>query len=407
METKPGARARSGVHAAEFDPRSPDFLADPYPYYARWQEEEPLFLLPATGDWWATRHHDAAQVLTDPRFVKGASGPRQPPPEYAHLPPLEPSMLERDPPDHTRLRGLVNRAFTPRVVEGLRPRIAEIARELLEPFTGRARIDLMADFAFPLPAIVIAELLGVPAQDRERFKEWSRRIVLLLDPTQPEEARQEGAAAEIELADYFHHLIALRRTEPRGDLIGALLAVEERGDRLSPGELLSMCNLLLIAGHETTTNLIGGGTLALLRDPEQWHLLQKRPDLLPRAVEELLRFEPPVQLDGRLAAEDVEMGGQTIRAGQWVLAVIGAANRDPGVFAEPGRLDVTRAPNPHLSFGRGIHFCLGAPLARLEAQIAFGALVRQLPGIALDAERPPRRNRNIVIRGLASLPLRL
>lgn len=401
MGTVPSSPHRPGG----FDPRSAEFLADPYPFYARLRATAPLVLVEATEHWWATRHADAALVLSDPRFVKPPAGPRQPPPAYAHLPALEPSMLDANPPDHTRLRGLVNRAFTPRVVEGLRPRIAALAAELLAPLPRSGPLDLMPAFAFPLPAIVIAELLGVPPVDRERFKEWSRRIVLLLDPTQPQEVARDGALAELELADYFQQLIGRRRQEPRDDLIGALLQVEEHGQRLSPGELLSMCQLLLVAGHETTTNLIGGGTLTLLRHREQWELLRRRPELMPTAVEELLRFEPPVQLDARIAAAAVEIGGQTVQAGECVVAAIAAANRDPEVFPDPDTLDITRERNPHLSFGRGIHFCLGAPLARLEAQIAFSALLAARPELRLDPDRPPRRQPNIVIRGLASLPL--
>ena len=392
--------------ALDFDPRRPDFVVDPYPFYDRLQREAPLQLLPATGDWWATRYQDALAVLTDPRFIKGPPARLELPAAYAHLPPLQSSLLMRDPPDHTRLRGLVGRAFTPRVVEGLRPRIGAIAADLLDQVTGRGHMDLMADFAFHLPAIVIAEMLGVPLGDRDRFKEWSRRIVLLLDPTQPEEARQAGWKAQLALLDYFHQLVGARRRHPQDDLIGALLAAEAEGERLNAGEVLTMCTLLLTAGHETTTNLIGGGTLALLRHPEQLRLLRAQPELLPSAVEELLRFEPPVHLDGRVAAVDVELGGQTIAAGQCVLAVIGAANRDPAFFRDPQRLDITRARNPHLSFGRGIHFCLGAPLARLETQIAFGELLRRLPDLALDLDAPPEWNPNIVIRGLTTLPVR-
>ncbi len=410
LDTAPRIVARSAVPADALDPRAPAFVADPHPFYRRLRAAGPVHYLEATGDWWAVSHHEAVQVLSDARFVKGPRQLPQPaelPPAFAHLPPLQPSMLMRDPPDHTRLRTLVNRAFTPRVVEDLGPHIEAIADDLIDRLDGLDRADLMAEFAFQLPAVVIAEMLGVPLQDRERFKAWSQRIIHLLDGTQPESVRREAWQAQLALLDYFHHLVARRRVEQRDDLIGALLVAEEQGDRLSAGEVLSMCSLLLIAGHETTTNLIGAGTLCLLQHPEPLALLRARPDLLPGAVEELLRFVSPVQLDGRVAAEDVELGGQRIQAGQWVLAAIGSANRDETVFADADRLDVSRVRNPHLAFGRGIHFCLGAPLARLEARIAFAALLRRHPGLALDEASPPEWNRNVVVRGLARLPVRL
>lgn len=436
------------VPAEEFDPRAPGFIADPYPAYARLRARDPLPFVEATGDWWALRHADCVRVLSEECFVKGPRTEPELPPAFAHLPRLGASMLASDPPDHTRLRALVNRAFTPRVVEHLRPRIQAIADTLLDAITaGGPRtttpgssaevgseagsppgakaasdpgaeagadvgsdaglaLELMEGFAFPLPAIVIAEMLGVPPADRERFQAWSRRVVQLLDGTQPEEARRDGWRAHLELLDYFDRLIRERRHGGRGNLIAELVAAEEAGDRLSAGEVLRMCSLLLTAGHETTTHLIGVGTLTLLQHPAQWRLLREHPELAPNAVEELLRFSPPVQIDGRVAAVDVELGGRRIAAGQWVLTIIGAANRDPEVFAHPERLDLTRTRNPHLAFGRGIHFCLGAPLARLEAHIAFTALSRRLPGLRLDATAMPQWGTNTVIRGLRSLPLR-
>jgi pimeloyl-[acyl-carrier protein] synthase len=395
---------------AEFDPRSQAFADDPFPHYAALRAGGAVHWVEAGGEWWAVRHAEVAQVLSDHRFVKGPTQPFEPPPPYRHLPPLQPSMLMRDPPDHTRLRGLVSRAFTPRMVEGLAPRIARLAEELLRPFAGAAaRLDLVPAYALPLPATVIAELLGVPVEDRERFQEWSRRIIALLDGTQPEEVRRAGQGAQLELLDYLHAFAGRRRagaaTGYGADLIGALLAAEADGDRLSPGEFLTMCSLLLIAGHETTTNLIAVGTLRLLENPEQLELLRRRPDRMPSAVEELLRFVSPVHLDGRLAAEDVDLGGRRVSAGQWVITALASANRDEAVFADPDRLDLGRQRNPHLAFGRGIHFCLGAPLARLEARIAFETLLRLLPHLALDPDAPPVWRTNLVIRGLNSLPL--
>lgn len=382
-------------------PIAPGFVEDPYPYYARLRAVGPMHQPRPGGPWWAVDHASAIQVLTDHRMIKGTpDGPPLAPAGHEHLPPLQPSMLMRNPPDHTRLRGLVNRAFTPAAVAGLRPRIERIASDLLDQSAPRGRMDLIADFAGPLPAIVIAELLGVPLEDRTQFQKWSGRLVLLLDPSQPEPVRRDAAGARLELLEYFHALLAERRMAPRPGLLGDLVLAEEAGDRLSAGEVLSTAMVLLTAGHETTTHLIGTGTLTLLRWPDQLERLRREPDLIPRAVEELLRFEPPVHLDGRVAAEDVEIGGQRVRAGEQVMAALASANRDGQVFDDPERLDVARHPNPHLAFGRGIHFCLGAPLARLEGQIAFGALLQRLPRLEADPTAPPEWNGNLAIRGL-------
>jgi cytochrome P450 len=393
------------------DVRSPAFVADPYPHYARLRAQGPMHRPEPDGDWWAVGHGAAVEVLSDRHMVKGRGGAQEmpPPPGHEHLPPLRPSMLMRDPPDHTRLRGLVNRAFTPGAVAALRPRIEALADELLDAAEsrGRGRMDLIGDFAGPLPAIVIAELLGVPPGDRPRFQEWSRDVVLLLDSTQPEEVRVAGMAARVALLEYFHALLRERRRSPGGGgLIADLLEAEEAGDRLTPGEVLTMCMLLLTAGHETTTHLIGTGTRALLRQRDQWTRLLWQPELVPDAVEELLRFEPPVHLDGRVASEDVEIAGHTVREGEWVLAVIGSANRDETVWPDPERLDVGRRPNPHLAFGRGIHFCLGAPLARMEGQIALAALLRRFPRLEPDPALPAEWNRNLVIRGMRRFGVR-
>ena len=401
------ASSRSAYPAEAFDPRCAEFAADPHPFYARLRAAGPVHFIEAVGDWWAVDHAECLAVLGDGRFIKGPASPPEPPPQFAHLPPLQPSMLFRDPPDHTRLRSLVTTAFTPQVIARLAPRIQALSDELIDDWLAGAASDLMAAFAFPLPATVIAEMLGVPRQDRERFKDWSARFIHMLDGTQPEEVRRDAVTARFQLLDYFHGLAAERRRAPTDDLIGRLVAAEEQGDRLSAGEVLDMCALLLAAGHETTTNLIGAGVLALLRAPGGWAWLRGRPDLLPAVVEELLRYCCPVQLDGRIAAEDLELGGQRIAAGESVVAVLASANRDEAVFPHGDRLDFARPRNPHLAFGRGIHFCLGAPLARLEARLALETLLRRLPGLALDGDRAPVWNRNLVIRGLAELPVRL
>lgn len=375
MSQEPAAR----LNLAQFDPSERSFQMDPYPYYARLVRESPMHRIASTGAYWATRHDLVLTLFQDKRF--SAKPPNASPADRLTL-------LEYDPPDHTRLRSLVSKAFTPRVIEGLRPHIGEIAERLLARVQAKGQMDLVEEFAFPLPAMVIAEMMGVPWEDQEQFAGWSRQFVLGSDAYQTEEIRVASQAAFQSLLQYFAGLIARRRAAPhRDDLIGNLIAAEEAGDRLSPRELVSMCILLLIAGHETTANLIANGTLNLLRHPDQLALLRARPELMESAVEELLRFESPVQRRGRWALEDLELGGVTIKQGQYVAGVISAANRDPAVFPDPDRLDITRAPNPHLAFGRGIHFCLGAPLARLEGQIAFQALLT-LPDLALETSEP-------------------
>jgi pimeloyl-[acyl-carrier protein] synthase len=399
---------RATPGAVDFDPRSPAFVADPAPAYHLLRREAPVLYVPATESWWLTRYDDVLLALQDRRLGKEplAPGGRPVTPVAAvGGASLPPSMLFRDPPEHTRLRALVNRAFTPRVVEALRPHIQEVADRLLDGVAPQGRMDVMADFAVPLPAIVIAELLGVPPADRERFKAWSTDLALALDATQPPPARAAAAAAGEALARYFADLIAARQGQPRDDLISGLLAAEEQGDRLSRGELLSMCVLLLVAGHETTTNLIGGGTLALLRHPEQLHRLRRQPQLLPAAVEELLRYVSPVQRVGRIVREPLAIGGTPLPAGAIVAPVLAAANRDPGVFAEPDRLDLGRPDNRHLAFGRGIHFCLGAPLARLEGQIAFATLLARCPDLELVTPDPVWSS-NTSLRSVTALPVR-
>src|SRR5262249_25184907 len=314
------------------------------------------------------------------------------------------SVLVSDPPAHPRLRTLVQKAFTPRIVEQLRPRIHAIVDDLLDhAFARGPEFDLIADLAYPLPVIVIAELLGVPAEDRATFHGWSATLAASLDPLVSSDLMDRAWVSRDALHAYLRGIIAERRREPRSDLISALVAVEERGDTLREPELAVMCTLLLIAGHETTVNLIGNGTLALLKHPDQLSRLREAPTLISSAVEELLRFDSPVQMTGRLVTEDVQLGGKAIGAGEFVLPLLGAANHDPSQFSEPHQLDITRNPNPHVAFGRGIHFCLGAPLARVEGQIAIGSLVRRCPNLRLNGT--PKRRDQITLRGLESLPV--
>jgi cytochrome P450 len=389
-----------------FNPMDPEFLADPYPTYHRLRAEDPVHLSPL-GFWVLTRYEDVVAVLRDGRLAKEAviafvAARFGIAPGTIGL-----SMLDRDPPDHTRLRSLVSKVFTPRVVEGLRPHIQEIVDGLLQRVAGAGSMDLIEAFAYPLPVMVICELLGVPLEDHERFKGWSLDMARGLDaimlPVDSEVARRSGAARHA-LSGYFRGLIAERRASPRGDLLSALIAAEEAGDKLSEDELLASCILLLVAGHETTVNLIGNGTLALLRHPEQLRRLREDPGLITSAVEELLRYDGPVQRTARMPSTDVTIGGRTISKGEMVMPFIGAADRDPAQFPDPDRLDITRSDNRHIAFGLGIHFCLGAPLARAEGQIAINTLVQRLPTLALATGRPEYRQ-SLTLRGLKALPV--
>jgi cytochrome P450 len=397
--------------ALEFNPFLPEVHADPYPLYRRLRAEDPVHA-GGPGLWLLTRYADVAAVLRDPRMsrdprsstqfrlVRGASAGADPWQDEA------PSMLFVDPPDHTRLRTLVNKAFTPPAIARLRARVEELVAELLDRVAEVGEMDVVDQLAYPLPVTVICELFGVPPGDRARFRAWSGALVHLLDPVLAEDVMQRALEARAGLRGYLRELIAGRRADPGDDLLGALVAAEDAGHRLSEPELVSMCVLLLVAGHETTVNLIANGTLALLRNPGELARLAADPALAPSAVEELLRYDSPVQLTSRHALTDLEIGGRRVREGETVIAAIGAANRDPAQFPDPDRLDLGRAPNRHVAFGGGIHFCLGAPLARMEAQAALTALLRRFPGLA-PGTSPPAWRDTVTLRGLATLPVRL
>jgi cytochrome P450 len=395
------------VVSLSFNPMDPEFVADPYPTYRRLRSEDPVHHSPL-GFWVLTRYDDVVAALRDPRLAKEAIASFV----AARLgttasPVTALSMLDRDPPDHTRLRGLVNKAFTPRVVETLRPRIQAIVDGLLARVKNFGRMDLIEDFAYPIPVVVICEMLGVPVEDHERFKGWGVDLARGLDAVLlPADSGvvERSLAARRALADYFRELITKRRASPRGDLLSALIAAEEAGDTLTEDELLATCILLLIAGHETTVNLIGNGTLALLRHPDQLSRLRQGPGLIGTAVEELLRFDGPVQRTARIPSVDMTIAGQKIAAGEMVMPFIAAADRDPAQFPDPDRLDIGRTENRHIAFGWGIHFCLGAPLARVEGQIAINTLVRTLPKLALATDRPDYRQ-SLTLRGLRTLPV--
>jgi cytochrome P450 PksS len=320
--------------------------------------------------------------------------------------PLERNMLDVDPPDHARLRALVQKAFTPRVVEQMRDRVRVLTEELLDRALDRGRIDLVRDYALPIPTTIIAEMLGVPVEDRHKFHRWSGAIV----QSEPSGWRMIPALPHVVLfLRYIRRLVRARRAEPRDDLVSALVRAEEAGDQLNEDELLAMVFLLLIAGHETTVNLIGNGALALIEHPAEMDRLRGEPGLVPGAVEELLRHSGPLAMaTERFAREDVEIAGVTIPRGSTVYAALASANRDERQFANPDAVDVTREPNRHLAFGLGIHFCLGAPLARLEAQVAFESLLRRTSALSLIAAPDALRwRRGLVLRGLASLPVSL
>jgi cytochrome P450 len=402
--------------AAGFPP--PQLLQDPYPFYKMLRNTNPVFRVPvgdadSPGLWILTRHRDVQAVLKDARFsvdrrraaiveqfkdrlpIAAALG------EEGGLR----SMLLMDPPDHTRVRGLVSKAFTPRRVAELRPRIEAIVTTLLDSIEGGGAFDLIDKIAAPLPAIVIAELLGVPAEDHRQFKEWSSALVSAIGSANPLDARAQFEGALGQLLDYLRGIIAERRKAPQDDLISAMLEAQEERDALSDAELLATSNLLLIAGHETTTNLIGNGTLALLRNPEQFARLQGDRSLMRSAIDELLRYDSPVQATARVALEPVALDGATLPTGAMAMTGIGAANRDPEEFDDPDRLDLGRTNNHHLSFGFGAHFCLGAPLARLEAEVAFDALLDRFPKLELASETLTYRP-SPVLRGLMALPVR-
>lgn len=383
---------------------SPEHKANPFPFYKQLRTESPVHrvVLPhGQPAWLVTRYDDVAMVLKDQRFAKSNSPAKQPwVPSFVK--PLMRNMLDLDEPDHTRLRAIVSKAFTPARVEQMRDRIQTLTDDLLKSPQGR-QFDLIRDYALPIPTTIIAEMLGVPPEDHRKFNRWSKAIV---------SANPSGWQLLLVIPQvwmflqYIRKLVRARRAVPKDDLLGALVQAEEAGQQLSEDELLAMVFLLLVAGHETTVNLIGNGMLALLEHPDQMERLRSNPSLIRLAIEELLRYGSPLETaTERYAREDVTIAGVTIPRGSLVFAVIASANRDEQHFTEPDRLDITREPNKHLSFGLGPHYCLGAPLARLEGQIAITTLLRQ--AVRLVAPDKLRWRRGLVLRGLESLPLEI
>lgn len=391
-----------------FDPYDRTFRADPYPTYARLRSEEPVSRTDA-GSWVLAGYHDCSAALRDPRFHNRGPGETRAMRQAFTPPPLQVlghSMLFMDPPDHTRLRTLVNVAFSRRAVEDLRPMVSEIVGELADAAAERSEVDLVGELAYPLPVRVICELLRIPEGDRDVFGEHSRHLAGVVDIVPDTDTLLLGTQAAEWFIDYFEHLIPERRRAPGDDLLSALIAAEDSGDRLTHEELIATSVQLLFAGHETTQNLIGNGLYALLRHRDQWERLCADPSLVRSAVEELLRYDGPAQLAGRWTATDVELGGAVIPAGEQVITLIGSANRDPDAFPDPDRLDIARADNPHLTFGAGHHFCLGAPLARLEGRVALEALARRFPDMELATDEV-RYRRTYVLRGVEALPVHL
>ena len=392
-----------------FDPLDPAFIADPYPFYHRLREAAPVFKT-EQGFWLLTRYDDVAFSLRDKRFGKDFAGnihrrygvDRMNEPVIANL---AKTMLVLDPPDHTRLRSLVTKAFTARRVADMRPRIRKLVDQQLDRVAGKGAMDVIRDLAHRLPVIVICDMLGIPEEHRDAFLVGSNVSGRVLDPVPMTREELDQANIGTQMGNnYFDQLCELRRKDPQDDLTTELVRAEEAGDRLSTEELRANIGLLFGAGHETTTNLIGNGLLALHRAPEQWQRIKDDPALIPNAVEELLRFDSSVQMTGRVTNTEVEVGGVTLPAGESVITLLGAANRDPAHYADPDKLDVGRQNVRPMSCGGGIHHCLGAQLARLEAELVFTALVERLPTLELPEKATPAWRRTFTLRGLHKLP---
>lgn len=395
---------QSGV---TYNPLSPRVYLNPYPTYAVLRRHNPVHWSPLMDSWVISRYEHVDMILRD--YKRFSSDPRtrqrrrRSRNDEVEAPGGQ-NMLFLDPPEHTRLRALVSKAFSPQAVAALTPRIQAIVDTLLDQIPAAETFDLIETLAYPLPVIVMAELLGIPATDRAQFKYWSDRRARLLEPTMTRAELHEANRAAHAMDAYFREVIAQRRIAPQDDLISSLVAAEEEGEKLTLDEVLVMLRLLLIAGNETTTNLIGNGLLALLQHPEQLQRLRETPALMEQAIEELLRYDTPVQVDGRNVREDAEIGGRHLAKGQGIVLLLGAANHDPEVFSRPEQLDLTRRDASHVAFGRGVHHCLGAPLARAEARLAFTTLLQRFPLLALQTQTPAFKD-NVVLRGLRALPL--
>ncbi|MER6428470.1 cytochrome P450 [Streptomyces sp900105245] len=395
-----------------FDPWDPAFLADPYPAYAELRAHGRVIRYEPTDQWLVPHHADVSALLRDRRlgrtyqhrFSHEDFGRTAPPPAHEPFHTLnDHGMLDLEPPDHTRIRRLVSTAFTPRTVDRLRPYVHGLANELVAALVADGGGDLLTDVAEPLPVAVIAEMLGIPEADRAQLRPWSAAICGMYELNPPQDTAARAVRASAEFSDYLRELIAARREKPGEDLISGLIAAHDEGDRLTEQEMISTAVLLLNAGHEATVNATVNGWWALFRNPGQLAALRADHSLVPSAIEELMRYDTPLQLFERWVLDDIEIDGTVIPRGAEIAMLFGSANHDPAVFADPGRLDLTRADNPHISFSAGIHYCIGAPLARIELAASMTALLERAPTLALAGD--PRRKPNFVIRGLEGLPV--
>lgn len=395
---------------AAFDPWDPDFLADPYPAYAELRARGRVQYFEPTNQWLVPHHADVSALLRDRRlgrtyqhrFTHEDFGRTAPPSEHEPFHTLnDHGMLDLEPPDHTRIRRLVSKAFTPRTVERLKPYVAKLAGELVDGLVEAGGGDLLKDVAEPLPVAVIAEMLGIPEADRAPLRPWSADICGMYELNPSEETAARAVRASVEFSEYLLELIAERRAEPGDDLISGLIEAHDEGDRLTEQEMISTAVLLLNAGHEATVNATVNGWYALFRNPAQLAALRADHSLVSTAIEELMRYDTPLQLFERWVLDEVEIDGTTIPRGAEIAMLFGSANHDPAVFRDPGHLDLTRGDNPHISFSAGIHYCIGAPLARIELAASMTALLERAPTLTLTAE--PRRKPNFVIRGLEGL----
>ncbi|MGW2599090.1 cytochrome P450 [Streptomyces klenkii] len=393
-----------------FDPWSPQFVADPYPGYARLRAAGRAHWFEPSGQWLVPHYEDVRALLRDRRlgrtylhrFSHEEFGRTAPPAAHEPFHVLNGhGLLDLEPPDHTRIRRLVSKAFTPRTVENLAPVVARLAGELVDDLLAAGGGDLIGAVAEPLPVAVIAEMLGIPAADRKLLRPWSAAICGMYELNPDEETARSAVRASLDFSAYLRELIADRRSRPGDDLISALVLAHDEGERLTEQEMVSTCVLLLNAGHEATVNTTGNGWWALFRNPGELAALRADPGLLPGAIEELMRYDTPLQLFERWVLDDIEIAGTVIPRGSEVALLFGSANRDPARFPAPDRLDITRTDNPHISLGAGIHYCLGAPLARLELLASFGTLLRRAPRLRLVTE--PEWNPGFVIRGLREL----
>ncbi|TXS50233.1 cytochrome P450 [Streptomyces sp. uw30] len=396
--------------ALAFDPWDPAFLADPYPAYAELRARGRVHYYEPTNQWLVPHHADVSALLRDRRlgrtyqhrFTHEDFGRTAPPPEQEPFHVLnDHGMLDLEPPDHTRIRRLVSKAFTPRTVEQLKPYVRQLAGELVSGLVEAGGGDLLTDVAEPLPVAVIAEMLGIPEADRGQLRPWSADICGMYELAPSQETARKAVRASVEFSDYLMELIATRRKEPGDDLISGLIAAHDEGDRLTEQEMISTAVLLLNAGHEATVNSTVNGWWALFRNPGQLAALRADHSLIPSAIEELMRYDTPLQLFERWVLDEIEIAGTTIPRGAEIAMLFGSANHDPEVFETPDRLDLTRTENPHISFSAGIHYCIGAPLARIELAASMSALLEQAPTLRPASE--PERKPNFVIRGLEGL----